>query len=449
MDENKAVNFSGHLNKKKLSILSNIFFGQEASLFLTYILSKNEMAHSIALETIRVKSVKDLRDSFTKQLKKTSKSDCSDSSPFLKWHFDLLRRAPEGTDPILPMLTLAVDVGDLFRSFETSLVNDGHKQLIACKLSSFLKKSYTKAAKGLEKQVSRSISAQTKRPKSEATQTQCTTFQYEEAITNVNVERDMGDSSRVVLEHEGRRLHIQSSHLIKLRMLHECPFISKASGKRRIDDSRTEEIFLVDLFKLLLRYKALDGGGFQCALPKIVFECLESCWGVEFEGFASPLNCHFGCSKYFSAFRDSDAPFGSLGSFFDAKLIRGSFELNPPFSADLYAALFDHCHGHLESAQRTSEALSFIVIVGATEKTLAHHSLEKFISSPFLRGRLHIKVQDHVYISGQQHLEGGDYSFRACDSGIFFLQSDAGAKKWPVSSEGLEKLRCSFLGSNI
>jgi phosphorylated CTD-interacting factor 1 len=36
--------------------------------------------------------------------------------------------------------------------------------------------------------------------------------------------------------------------------------------------------------------------------------------GVEAEGFASPLNCRW--LRYCSAFPDTDAPFGSLGSFF-------------------------------------------------------------------------------------------------------------------------------------
>ena len=101
-----------------------------------------------------------------------------------------------------------------------------------------------------------------------------------------------------------------------------------------------EEQFRSDLLVLLLRYQSLDGGGFQCALPPPVFSRLKSLWGVEFEGFASPLNASLGAGRYCSAFADTDAPFGSLGSFFSLRTpLSGSYQLNPPFSLELYDAL--------------------------------------------------------------------------------------------------------------
>ena len=48
-----------------------------------------------------------------------------------------------------------------------------------------------------------------------------------------------------------------------------------------------------------------------------MFECLEELWGVKCEGFASPLNCRLGAGHFCSAFPDTDAAFGSLGSFFN------------------------------------------------------------------------------------------------------------------------------------
>ena len=47
------------------------------------------------------------------------------------------------------------------------------------------------------------------------------------------------------------------------------------------------------MFALLQRYKALHGAGFHAACPPAVFETLRAQLGVEFEGFASPLNCYF------------------------------------------------------------------------------------------------------------------------------------------------------------
>jgi phosphorylated CTD-interacting factor 1 len=54
------------------------------------------------------------------------------------------------------------------------------------------------------------------------------------------------------------------------------------------------------LFALLLRYKSLHGAGFQAACPPAVFSLLRERLGVAFEGFASPLNCHF--PRHCSAF---------------------------------------------------------------------------------------------------------------------------------------------------
>ena len=49
--------------------------------------------------------------------------------------------------------------------------------------------------------------------------------------------------------------------------------------------------FHAKLFCVLSRYKAICGGGFQCALPPRVWQTLRAELGLELEGFASPLNC--------------------------------------------------------------------------------------------------------------------------------------------------------------
>ena len=57
-----------------------------------------------------------------------------------------------------------------------------------------------------------------------------------------------------------------------------------------------------------------QGHGFQAAVGPPVFALLNARLGVAFECFASPLNTYFG--HFCSAFPDTDAPFGSSGSFF-------------------------------------------------------------------------------------------------------------------------------------
>ncbi len=87
--------------------------------------------------------------------------------------------------------------------------------------------------------------------------------------------------------------------------------------------------FYEDLFLLLARYAALEGKGWQAAVPQSVLPALRAHFGVSVECFSSPLNCYL--PWYCSLFPDVDAPFGSCGSFFDWAPTCGSFEANPPF----------------------------------------------------------------------------------------------------------------------
>jgi phosphorylated CTD-interacting factor 1 len=147
----------------------------------------------------------------------------------------------------------------------------------------------------------------------------------------------------------------------------------------------------------------------------------------------------------------------------------GLFELNPPFCADAYTAVAKACDELLSRAEDQGRALSFCIIVGATpnalgdaaEATEASKSagvvvglppppLAPLMQSRFLRLpdisksqntrvtrlSLMVSVAEHSYISGHQHIKGGTAKFRACDTGIFFLQTTAGAVKWPVTAEG-------------
>ena len=99
-------------------------------------------------------------------------------------------------------------------------------------------------------------------------------------------------------------------------------------------------------FKMLLRYDALSGPGFQAALGSTHFARL----GAAVELFASPFNCVN--TTYGSAFYDTDAAFGSLGSCFDwfprvtaatmaeaAVVEPVEFEANPPFVSALMLRL--------------------------------------------------------------------------------------------------------------
>lgn len=54
--------------------------------------------------------------------------------------------------------------------------------------------------------------------------------------------------------------------------------------------------------------KYTKGGGFQASMGGDAFDVLLRHFGAKMECFASPFNCRY--SRYCSAFKDTDKPFG-------------------------------------------------------------------------------------------------------------------------------------------
>jgi phosphorylated CTD-interacting factor 1 len=149
-------------------------------------------------------------------------------------------------------------------------------------------------------------------------------------------------------------------------------------GARVIDEAK----FHSCLFTMLSRYNALLGHGMQAALSEHGFSVLKEALGVTFECFASPLNCHYEC--YCSAFVDTDAPFGSMGSFFDFHPLTGSFEANPPFIKPVIASMVRHIEGLFAAPE--AGPLSFVVIVpgDATSHAPSTHTRLLTLLAPLL-----------------------------------------------------------------
>jgi len=105
------------------------------------------------------------------------------------------------------------------------------------------------------------------------------------------------------------------------------------------DEKSKEAAFNLSVLKCCLRYETLSGPGFQVSITHDIFRSLGEC----IELFASPFNC-VGL-VYGSAFADTDACFGSLGSCFDwfrrAKKKKFRLEANPPFVPQILEAFVD------------------------------------------------------------------------------------------------------------
>jgi len=95
--------------------------------------------------------------------------------------------------------------------------------------------------------------------------------------------------------------------------------------------------------RALLRYGALGAYSSSWGIPFDAARALYDEFGVRFEGFASPLNSRLmglEGAAFCSLFPDTDAPFGSIGSFFEAGPAAGSggaWMVNPPYTEGLLA----------------------------------------------------------------------------------------------------------------
>jgi len=245
-------------------------------------------------------------------------------------------------------------------------------------------------------------------------------------------------------------------------------------GHHNRDDDRYEEYlkqFPKLLFAILLRYDALEGAGLQSAIPSTVFRYLHERFGCELECFASPFNCWLEKSandggrsggrvlggNYGSAFGDTDALFGSFGSFFGMDFLKiaeqsgGScFQANPPFASEFIERMCHRMHQLLDVSNRYGEdggnsdgkkkvlPLMFVIFVPAWSESNGWKTLS---SSPHLKKHVLLSQKDdvHYYAEGTQYrraMDGkGNHRVASFDTSVFFLQNDAAREKWPLSDD--------------
>jgi phosphorylated CTD-interacting factor 1 len=203
--------------------------------------------------------------------------------------------------------------------------------------------------------------------------------------------RVAGEEGKATLWHMtlptgGAPLKISGEQLAKLRSLHAR------------HNPPSERRFRHDVARLLLRYKALGGSGFQAALGGAPFLVLRECFGCSVECFASPLNAR--TAPFCSAFPDVDAPFGSRGSFFSTAHLEGSYEANPPFCPPLIAEMASHMESQLEQAEADSLPLLYAVVVGASaglKRHAAWQQMQRLAEGPFGRAQWLIPLHQHGY----------------------------------------------------
>merc|ERR1712137_397280 len=212
-----------------------------------------------------------------------------------------------------------------------------------------------------------------------------------------------------------------------------------------------EAMFNRRLYTMLRRYVTFIGcdttetgllrGNMHAAAPETVFGWLKRELGVQFELFASPLNCFF--PHFCSAFPDVDFPFGSFGSFFDMDLSHGgSYEVGPPYTEEVMFLTAERLLNWLKEC--VVFPLSFVVFLPDWEGCDGLTLLDGPDFQPYRRtrqGKLFLLAHSYNYhsVCGLQFFadKGDDASKRYYivphSTRVYILQNDAGALQWEMT----------------
>ena len=250
----------------------------------------------------------------------------------------------------------------------------------------------------------------------------------------------------MLAKNKEKLLKINPAHYEKLKTIYiavqESSSLSLTSGKKKKKTKTTTTTtfdlaeFHRRLFCILARYHGIQGHGFQAACTEHVFDVLHGRFGVNMECFASPLNSRY--ASHCSAFPDTDACFGSLGSFFQFHPKQGSFEANPPFEPYVMLAMVNHMEALFKKA---TGALSFIVVVPGWKESEAFQRLK---ASKWNKKSLPIAQKDHGFCDGAAHQRRDRYRISPYDTFFFFLQNDTAASKWPLTEIAINELRSAM-----
>ena len=214
--------------------------------------------------------------------------------------------------------------------------------------------------------------------------------------------------------------------------------------------------FHARLFALLLRYKSIQGYGFQSGVGPRVFATLRAAAGVAFEAFASPLNCYH-TKGFCSAFPDVDAPFGTRGDFFklaDAGAFkRGAAQVNPPFVSGVMRRVAETIERVLTAASENDAPLTFVVFIPGWTDEWAWSALS---DSRFLVTKFVVAAADHGYCDGAAHQRKASFRSSTYDTGVFALcspkaQSTVAGKRFRAQNGAVfeRDVREAFAGARL
>lgn len=180
---------------------------------------------------------------------------------------------------ILPANIGVDDLVDTDKVLADELVAEGLSRANADTVATWHRKQYLKVAKAFSKKLKRASNAADSQSQAPVS---CSPASAEQLLT-----LSQGESVRVQIH----RAQFDKLKSLAAAALHGdsggVADVGGAGGQGSGDvlsSDAKESRFLLTVLCLLIRYQALGGAGFQCAIPSPVFACLQQQWAVTCEG---------------------------------------------------------------------------------------------------------------------------------------------------------------------
>lgn len=143
----------------------------------------------------------------------------------------------------------------------------------------------------------------------------------------------------------------------------------------------------IHICRMLLRYKAIISRNQHLNAPVGLYSTLNDWLSIDVEGFASPINSQLlriGYRKkmaaktcqFCSLFPDTDAIFGSIGSFFDNNFAGKTVSVHAPYVLDIQNAALKHVVDQCAKAEAGGYSVAFDVGVAAWTDAEYHEVAE-------------------------------------------------------------------------
>lgn len=153
-----------------------------------------------------------------------------------------------------------------------------------------------------------------------------------------------------------------------------------------------------------LRYASILAGNQHWNIPASVYKILVENHNAEIEGFASPFNSQiirFNNTKRYnfcSLFHDTDAVFGSVGSFFDYDFTNKITVVNPPYVLDIMESCVKKIQETLLNAPKNKTTKFFITV----PNWLDTNYYNVLLNSEFLEAKLLHEKTKYYYEDSNQ-----------------------------------------------